>query len=148
MKKRFLSLFLVMATILSMCTGFASAADSEEGALGDVDIYNGGYELSYLCVNGAVKTMKYTYFKHINAAGVEKEIPAYCVNPTTAGVPQTVAEGESIKYKASSYATDPKVVGIIANGYPHRGLSELKLDNKYQAYYATKVALWCYLLST
>lgn len=148
MKKRILSLFLVMATILSMCTGFASAADSEEGALGDMDIYNGGYELSYLCVNGAVKTMKYTYFKHINAAGVEKEIPAYCVNPTTAGVPQTVAEGESIKYKASSYATDPKVVGIIANGYPHRGLSELKLDNKYQAYYATKVALWCYLLST
>lgn len=148
MKKRILSLFLVMATILSMCTGFASAADSEEGALGDVDIYNGGYELSYLCVNGAVKTMKYTYFKHINAAGVEKEIPAYCVNPTTAGVPQTVAEGKSIKYKASSYATDPKVVGIIANGYPHRGLSELKLDNKYQAYYATKVALWCYLLST
>ena len=35
---------------------------------------------------------------------------------------------------------------IIANGYPTRGLSELKLENKYQAYYATKMALWCYLL--
>ncbi len=148
MKKRLLSLFLVAATILSMCTGFASAANSEDGALGEVDIYNGGYELSYLCVNGAVKTMKYTYFKHINALGVEKEIPAYCVNPTTKGVPQSVAEGESIRYKASTYATDPKIVGIIASGYPHRGLSELKLENKYQAYYATKVALWCYLLST
>ena len=29
---------------------------------------------------------------------------------------------------------------------PHRSLGELKLDNKYQAYYATKMALWCYLL--
>jgi len=39
-------------------------------------------------------------------------------------------------------------VGIISNGYPHRSLGELNLDNKYQAYYATKMALWCYLLST
>ena len=38
------------------------------------------------------------------------------------------------------------MVGIISNGYPHRSLGELKLDNKYQAYYATKMALWCYLL--
>lgn len=37
-------------------------------------------------------------------------------------------------------------MGIIANGYPTRGLSELKLENKYHAYYATKMALWCYLL--
>lgn len=44
-------------------------------------------------------------------------------------------------------AADPKVTGIIANGYPNRGLSELGLENKYHAYYATKMALWCYLLS-
>ena len=37
-------------------------------------------------------------------------------------------------------------MGIIANGYPTRGLAELKLENKYHAYYATKMALWCYLL--
>ena len=147
MKKRILSLLLVVVSLLSLCSGMASAADTVEGALGEVSIYNGGYKLSYLSVNGIVRTMEYTYFKHINAAGTEVEIPAYCVNPTTAGVPQTVAEGESIKYKADSYATDPKVVGIIANGYPHRSLPELGLDNKYQAYYATKVALWCYLIS-
>ena len=38
------------------------------------------------------------------------------------------------------------MVGIISNGYPHRSLGELELDNKYQAYYATKMALWCYLM--
>ena len=54
--------------------------------------------------------------------------------------------GQSIKYLAEEKSSDPKVVGIISNGYPHRSLGELKLDNKYQAYYATKMALWCYLL--
>lgn len=61
-------------------------------------------------------------------------------------MPQSVSPGTSIKYIANEASNDPKIVGIIANGYPHRGLSELKLDNKHQAYYATKMALWCYLI--
>ena len=80
--------------------------------------------------------------------GTTKEVPAYCVNPYLKGVPQKVEPGESIKYLAEERSSDPKVVGIISNGYPHRSLGELNLDNKYQAYYATKMALWCYLLST
>ena len=40
-----------------------------------------------------------------------------------------------------------KVLGIVANGYPTRTLAELGLENKEQGYYATKIALWCYLLS-
>ena len=146
MKQRLLSLLLAAATILSLCTGFAFAADSEEAALGEVDIYNGGYELAYLMINGAVKKQDYTYFNYVDAKGVKKEVPAYCVNPTIIGVPQVVGPGESVKYLAEEKASDPKVVGIISNGYPHRSLGELKLDNKYQAYYATKMALWCYLL--
>lgn len=70
--------------------------------------------------------------------GSTKESPAYCVNPNQYGVPQTVGPGESIKYLAEEKASDPKVVGIISNGYPHRSLGELGLENKYQAYYATK----------
>ena len=122
------------------------AADSVEAALGEVNIYNGEYELGYLSINGAVKKQVYTYFLYEANDGTMKESPAYCVNPTTPGVPQTVGPGESIKYLADEKASDPKVVGIISNGYPHRSLGELKLDNKYQAYYATKMALWCYLL--
>ena len=63
------------------------------------------------------------------------------------GSPQTVGVGESIEYLADEKASDPKVVGIVANGYPTRSLAELGLENKYQGYYATKMALWCYLLS-
>ena len=147
MKKRILSMLLAVVMLLGMFPGVASAADSVEEALGEVDIYNGGQKLSYLSINGRVRELIYTYYNYVDRNGNTKEIPAYCVNPNTKGVPQTVAEGESIKYLAEEIGTDPKVMGIIANGYPHRGLGELKLENKYQAYYATKMALWCYLLS-
>ena len=102
--------------------------------------------MSYLSMNGVVRSQSYTYFNFKSASGAIKEIPAYCINPTTKGVPQSVNPGESIKYIANEASSDPKIMGIIANGYPHKGLSELKLDNKQQAYYATKMALWCYLI--
>ena len=144
--KKLISLFLVLVTILGILPTAAFAADSEEKALGEVNIYNGEYELGYLSINGAVKKQIYTYFLYEANDGTQKESPAYCVNPNQYGVPQTVGPGESIKYLADEKASDPKVVGIISNGYPHRSLGELGLENKYQAYYSTKMALWCYLL--
>ena len=144
--KKLLSLFLACILLLGILPTSVFAADSVEEALGEVNIYNGDYELGYLSINGAVKKQTYTYFLYESNDGTTKESPAYCVNPTTPGVPQSVGPGESIKYLAEEKASDPKVVGIISNGYPHRSLGELNLDNKYQAYYATKMALWCYLL--
>lgn len=146
MIRRLLSLFLAFVTILSLLPTAAFAASSEEDALGEVDIYNGDYELGYLAINGTVRKQKYTYFLYESNDGSTKESPAYCVNPNQYGVPQTVGPGESIKYLAEEKASDPKVVGIISNGYPHRSLGELGLENKYQAFYATKMALWCYLI--
>ena len=146
MKKRLISMLLVLVMMLGMLPATALAASSEAEALGKVSIYNGGQKLSYLSINGRVRELIYTYFNYMGENGKTKEIPAYCVNPNTKGVPQTVASGQSIKYLAEEKGNDPKVMGIIANGYPTRGLSELKLENRYHAYYATKMALWCYLL--
>ena len=146
MKKRLSSMLLVLVMMLGMLPATALAASSEAEALGEVSIYNGGQKLSYLSINGRVRELIYTYFNYMGENGKTKGIPAYCVNPNTKGVPQTVASGQSIKYLAEEKGNDPKVMGIIANGYPTRGLAELKLENKYHAYYATKMALWCYLL--
>lgn len=146
MKKRLISMLLALVMVLGMLPVTALAAGSEEEALGEVNIYNGEQKLSYLSINGRIRELIYTYFNYVNSNGRTKEIPAYCVNPNIYGVPQTVGPGESIKYIAKEKGSDPKVMGIIASGYPTRGLSELKLENKYHAYYATKMALWCYLL--
>ena len=147
MKKRLLSILLAMIMALSILPTTSMAADSVEEALGEIDIYNGGTELSYLMINGRVRTLIYTYYNYVNAKGETREIPAYCVNPNITGVPQTVGVGESIEYLAEEKTSDPKVLGIVASGYPTRSLEELGLENKYQGYYATKMALWCYLLS-
>lgn len=147
MKKRFMSAFLAVIMLFSMLSTTAFAASSEEEALGEINIFNGGVTMSYLSINGRIREQIYTYYNRVTPSGAVKEIPAYCVNPNDKGVPQTVEVGESIKYLADEKAADPKVTGIIANGYPNRGLSELGLENKYHAYYATKMALWCYLLS-
>ena len=110
MRKRLLAMLLVVATMLSLCTGFASAAGTVEEALGEVFIYNGDFPMNYLSMNGSPKSQNYTYFNYTTASGEIKEIPAYCINPTTKGVPQTVGPGESIKYLAEEASTDPKIV--------------------------------------
>ena len=147
MKKRLISMLLALLAVMGLLPTAAFAASTPEEALGEVQIYNGGVEMSYLSINGRIRSQIYTYYNYDNGRGSTREIPAYCVNPNTLGVPQTVGVGESIEYLADEKASDPKVVGIVANGYPTRSLAELGLENKYQGYYATKMALWCYLLS-
>ena len=78
--KKLLSLLLVVVTLLGILPASAFAADSVEAALGEVDIYNGGYELAYLSINGAVKKQDYTYFMYRGNDGTTREVPAYCVN--------------------------------------------------------------------
>ena len=147
MKKRLISMLLALLAVMGLLPTAAFAASTPEEALGEVQIYNGGVEMSYLSINGRIRSQIYTYYSYDNGSGSTREIPAYCVNPNTVGVPQTVGVGESIEYLADEKASDPKVVGIVANGYPTRSLTELGLENKYQGYYATKMALWCYLIS-
>ena len=144
--KRIISLMLTLAVALSLLILPAGAASTPEEALREVNIYSGGYSMNYLAVNGRVQTQSYTYFLYRNSVGETQEILAYCVTPDQYGVPQTVPEGESIRYLAEEKASDSKVVGLVANMYPHRSLAELGLTNKYQAFYAGKIALWCYLI--
>lgn len=48
MKKRFMSAFLVVIMLFSMLSTTAFAASSEEEALGEINIFNGGVTMSYL----------------------------------------------------------------------------------------------------
>ena len=143
--KRLLSMLLALVLALGLLPAGAFAA-SEEEALGEVNIFNGGYRMNYLAMNGKVQSQNYVYYLLDTGSGT-KEIPAYCVTPNQPGVQKVVEEGESIRYLAEEKSSDPKVVGIVASGYPTRPLSELGLENKYQGFYATKMALWSYLIS-
>lgn len=61
MKKRFMSAFLAVIMLFSMLSTTAFAASSEEEALGEINIFNGGVTMSYLSINGRIREQIYTY---------------------------------------------------------------------------------------
>lgn len=69
MKKRLISMLLLVVMVLGMLPATALAASSEEEALGEVNIYNGEQKLSYLSINGRIRELIYTYFNHVGANG-------------------------------------------------------------------------------
>ncbi|MCI8914625.1 MAG: Cys-Gln thioester bond-forming surface protein, partial [Lawsonibacter sp.] len=147
MKKRIISLFLALVALLGILPVTSLAAPTLEEAMAEVDVYARNETLDWLTMNGSVKEQHYTYYKYESVqTGQVREIPAYCVDPRLYGVPALVPEGTPIKYTAPDTVSDPKVCGIIANGYPHEPLSTLNLNTPEEAYYATKTALWIYLL--
>ena len=60
MKKRFMSAFLAVIMLFSMLSTTAFAASSEEEALGEINIFNGGVTMSYLSINGRIREQIYT----------------------------------------------------------------------------------------
>ncbi len=148
MKKRIFSMFLALVMLLGILPVTSLAAPTLEEAMAEVSIY-GKYEpLEWLTMNGSVKTQRYTYYKYESpVSGRTKEIPAYCVDPRLHGVPVLAPDGTPFKYSASETMSDYKLVGIVSNGYPHQSLETLGLQTKEEAYYATKTAVWTYLLA-
>ena len=152
MKKRMLSLFLAVMMLVGMIpiTPSAHAASTLEEAMKDVSVYAHSQKLNWLTMNGSVKEQEYTYYLYQSVqTGETKEIPAYCVDPRLYGVPWIKDHNgsvDSIRYSAESTVSDPKLVGIISNGYPHMTLNDLGLQSVDEAYYATKTAVWIYLL--
>ena len=145
--KRLLSLMLAVLTVFGLFSLPASAASTLEEAMKEVNVYAKKADLNWLTMNGSIQTQHYTYYNYTSVqTGETTQIPAYCVDPRLRGVPVLVPEGTAMKYSAKSTVSDPKVCGILGNGYPHEPLTTLKVNTVEEAYYATKTALWTYLL--
>ena len=73
MSKRIITALLAVIMLLGMFSTTAFAASTEEEALGEVDIYNGGSKYSYLAMNGKIQTFVYTYFYY------DTKTTAFCI---------------------------------------------------------------------
>ena len=78
-------MLLALLAVMGLLPTAAFAASTPEEALGEVQIYNGGVEMSYLSINGRIRSQIYTYYNYDNGSGSTREIPAYCVNRTRWG---------------------------------------------------------------
>ena len=142
-----MTMLLAVLLLIGMLPTSALAAPTLEEAMREVSVYAKNKDLNWLTMNGTVRTQHYTYYRYTSVLdGSTSEIPAYCVDPNLYGVPALVPEGTGIRYNCSETVSDPKVCGIVSNGYPHVEVQALGLKSVEEAYYATKTALWCYIL--
>ena len=93
--KRIISLMLTLAVALSLLVVPAGAASTPEEALGEVNIYSGGYSMNYLAVNGRVQTQSYTYFLYENAPGRPRKFQRTASTPTSTAYPRQSPRGRA-----------------------------------------------------
>ena len=97
-------------------------------------------------INGRIRELIYTYFNYVDSNGRTKEIPAYCVNPNTSGRPADCWPRREYQIHRQGKGQRSKGHGYHRQRLSYPRLIGTEVENKYHAYYATKMALWCYLL--
>jgi TQXA domain-containing protein len=141
--KRLLSTLMALIVLLGAALPAmpAYAAPTPEEAMADVRVYYVGESVSYLLYDGEPKGVTPAYYTGKLITGETFEFPAYCINPHKPGP----SEAGPYSVDAKDYITNPKIWGIVSNGYPYKSIGELGVHNREQAFYATKMALWTYI---
>ncbi len=138
--KKLLSVFMTLLVVL--LTGIqAFAGSSLEDALNKVNLYvkqDKGAQL--LTWKGVIDSNNFAPAVIVYKAEDGKEYPAYCANPNRPGVEDLSAKTYDVD--VDQLDTDPAVWGVITNGYPYKSPQELGVNTEYEAYYATKMAVW------
>lgn len=132
----------LMSAFLLLTTGVqAFAGTSMEDALNKVNLYvkqNKGAQL--LTWKGIIDSNNFAPAVIVYQAEDGKEYPAFCANPNRPGVEDLA--GKSYDVDVDQLDTDPAVWGVITNGYPYKTPQEMGVNTEYEAYYATKMAVW------
>ena len=130
--KKSIAILLVLLSLLSVFSN-VFAATPVSSAL----IKNGGdcgYHLQYWTGSGwsFVKTT-YVYYEQGG-----NQYPAYCMQPDLPGV------GESSEYNVSvdDVVNDVRLWRVAINGYPYQTPQSMGLENQYDAFVATKQAVY------
>ena len=136
-------LFSLLFALLFLLASFAEvfAGTSLDNALNKVNLYvkeNKGQQL--LTWKGVIDSNNFAPAVIVYKAEDGNEYPAYCANPNRPGVEDLSAKTYDVD--VDQLDTDPAVWGVITNGYPYKSPQELGVNTEYEAYYATKMAVW------
>ena len=138
--KRITTIF--MALIMLLTSGVqAFAGTSLETALNKVNLYvkqDTGAQL--LTWKGMIDPTNFAAAIIVYKAEDGKEYPAFCANPNRGGVENFASKNYDVD--VDQLDSDPHVWGVITNGYPYKTPEELGVKTVYEAYYATKMAVW------
>ena len=134
--KKITSVFLAILMIFGDIP-IIFAANSLEESMRTANLYGIGSSAQLLTWQGIVAS-DFTAQMIVHRAEDGTEYPAYCINPNRPGVDDLgnyiVGIDETID--------NPQLWGTITNGFPYKTAAELGLNSDFEAYYATKMAIW------
>ncbi|MDO5555624.1 MAG: SpaA isopeptide-forming pilin-related protein [Clostridia bacterium] len=133
--KKMLTIFLLFLIALSSFSNIVQAV-----AISNATIQNLGRCENHLQYNnsGSWYYVTTTYVAHIKD-GVE--YPAYCLNREREGV----GELEAYTVSITDILNDARIYRVIKNGYPYKTPEQLGVHDKYDAFVATKQAVYSIL---
>jgi uncharacterized surface anchored protein len=138
--KRFLSILLMLVMLITTAAPIFAAPTPEE-AMENARIYAVGDSVSYLLYDGDPQSLTPAYYTGRLITGETFEFPAYCINPHKPGP----GEAGPFNVDTKDFITNPRIWGVVSNGYPYKTIGELGVHTREQAFYATKMALWTYI---
>jgi hypothetical protein len=131
--KKVIAISLILISIISAVIPSFAAYNIEE----NVNLYKIGDCGNLLNYKGSTRVISYVVYKSNG-----KEYPAYCLNVDLPG-----AEKGSYNVSTLEKLNNNAVWKVIINGYPYKTLEELGAENEYEAYAATKQAVYIALYS-
>lgn len=141
--KKSIALIMVLLTILSAFSNFTYATE-----ISSAYVQNGGdcgYHLQFY--NSAKNVWSYiiTTFAYYENGGVQ--YPAYCLNRDLPGVGGQAA-GDAYSVNVNQVINDVRIWRVAINSYPYQSPESLGLENKYDAFVATKQSIYCIIYGT
>ena len=104
-------------------------------SLNSANIYSIGDCGNLLTYKGVIVKVSYVQYTKDNV-----NYPAYCLDKTKPG-----AETSPYDVSINSAIKDVGLWWRIINGYPYKTIKELGVENKEEAFTATKQAIYCYI---
>ena len=135
--KKVIAMLLLILTLCSTFSGFSFATEISEANLQDKG--DCGYHLQYWNADKNGWYYIITTFVTYQKDGVE--YPAYCLNKEYPGV----GEYDSYTVDIEAVLDNVQIWRTIINGYPYKTPAELGVENKYDAFVATKQAVYSIL---
>lgn len=137
--KKCVALLLILLAILPTFSNYALAATEISSAL----VKNGGecgYHLQFFDTKQNAWSYIITHYAYYEHDG--KQYPAYCLDKDSPGVGTTEA-GNQYTVNVNDVINDVRIWRIAINSYPYQTPESLGVENYFDAFVATKQAIYC-----
>lgn len=138
--KKSVALLLIVLSILSVFSNFTFATEISSAYIRDGG--DCGHHLQFYDSNRGIWSYIITTFAYYQENG--NEYPAYCLQRDRPGV----GENDDYTVNVNQVMQDVRLWRTAINGYPYQTPQAMGLENKFDAFVATKQSIYCIIYNT